>query len=178
MWTLKKPAGVKLIMGLLGCDRDALDAAVKAIAKKFGRVDLVSDIWSFEQTDYYKDETGDKILRQFVSVEKLVCPGRLAKIKHQTNGIEKKLAKKIKANLPRPVNIDPGIIEPSKLVLASTKNYSHRIYIGKKIWAEATLIYDKGQWKAFDYTYPDYRQKNYQDFFSQVRTKLVEQLRE
>ncbi len=178
MWTLKKPADAKLIIGLLGCDRNALDTAIRAITKKFGKVDRVSDIWPFEQTDYYKDETGDNILRQFVSIEKPICPGRLAKIKHQTNGIEKKLAKKIKTNLPRPVNIDPGIIEPSKLILASTKNYSHRIYIGEKIWAETTLVYNKGLWKAFDYTYPDYRQKCYHDFFSQVRSKLIQQLRE
>jgi hypothetical protein len=178
MWTLKKPAGAKLIIGLLGCDRNALDAAIKVITKKFGRIDLLSDIWPFEQTDYYRDETGDNILRQFVSAEKLMSPDRLADIKLQTNKLEKKLAKKIKTNLSRPVNIDPGLIESSKLVLATTKNYSHRIYIGKRIWGEATLVYDKGQWKTLDYTYPDYRQKCYHDFFSRVRTKLIQQLRE
>jgi len=178
MWTLKKPAGAKLIIGLLGCDKNALDTAVEAITKKFGKVDFISDIWPFEQTGYYAKETGQNILRQFVSIEKPVCPGRLAKIKHQTNRFERKLAEKIKTNLPRPVNIDPGLIESSKLVLASTKDYSHRIYIGKKIRAETTLIYDKGQWKTFDYTYPDYRQKCYHDFFSRVRNKLVQQLRE
>jgi hypothetical protein len=177
MWTLKKPADVKLIMGLLGCDRNALDTALKSIIKKFGKVDSISDVWPFEQTDYYKDQTGDRILRQFISIEKLISPGKLADIKLKTNKLEKQLAKKIKAVFPRPINIDPGIIEPSKLILASTKNYSHRIYIGKKIWAEVTLIYDKGQWKIFDYTYPDYRQKCYHNFFSEVREKLVRQLR-
>jgi hypothetical protein len=178
MWTLKKPADVKLVIGLLGCDRNALDAALKAIIKKFGKVDLTSDVWPFEQTDYYKDETGDKVLRQFISIEKLTSPDKLADVKLKANKLEKQLAKKIETSLPRPLNMDPGLIEPSKLVLASTKNYSHRIYIGKKIWAEVTLIYDKGQWKTFDYTYPDYRQKSYHDFFSRVREKLVQQLRD
>lgn len=177
MWTLKKPADAKLIIGLLGCDKNALDMAVKTIAKKFGRIDLLSDIWSFEQTSYYSKETGQNILRQFVSVEKPLSPGRLAKIKHQTNRLERKLAKKIKADLPRPVNIDPGYIEPSKLVLASTKNFSHRIYIGKRIWAEVTLIYSKGQWRSFEYTFPDHKEDRYHGFFSQVRAKLVQQLR-
>jgi hypothetical protein len=79
--------------------------------------------------------------------------------------------------LPRPVNLDPGIIEPSKLVLATTKNYSHRIYIGHKMFAEVTLIYEKGAWRHFDYTYPDYRQPGYHDFFTKVRNRLLEQLK-
>ena len=80
-------------------------------------------------------------------------------------------------NVPRPINLDPGIIEPSKLILASTKNFSHRIYIGKKIYAEVTLLFHKGQWKTSDYTFPDYKQQKYFDFFDKVRKKLVEQTR-
>jgi hypothetical protein len=78
--------------------------------------------------------------------------------------------------LPRPVNLDPGIIEASKLILATTKNYSHRIYIGKKIFAEVTLVFDRGCWRPFEYTYPDYRQQCYFDFFERVRKRLLEQL--
>jgi len=80
--------------------------------------------------------------------------------------------------LPRPVNLDPGIIEPSKLVLATTKNYAHRIYIGKKIYAEVTLIFEKGRWRPLEYTYPDYTQQVYLDFFARVRARLLEQLRD
>ncbi|MHC4184952.1 MAG: DUF4416 family protein, partial [Planctomycetota bacterium] len=134
-------------------------------------------VWPFEQTDYYKDETGEHILRQFVSIEKLIDPGELAKIKNQTNRLERSLAARLPLPLPRPVNLDPGIIEPSKLILATTKNYSHRIYIGRKMYAEVTLIFDKGRWRPFDYTYPDYRQQCYFDFFDKVRTRLIEQLR-
>jgi hypothetical protein len=79
--------------------------------------------------------------------------------------------------VPRPVNLDPGLIEASKLVLATTKNYSHRIYIGNKMYAEVTLIYEKGDWRHFEWTYPDYRQKSYQEFFSKVRNRLLEQLK-
>jgi len=84
---------------------------------------------------------------------------------------------KLAAGLPRPVNLDPGLIEPSKLVLVTTKNYSHRIYIGKKMYAEVTLIFDKGHWQSLPYTYPDYKQQCYFDFFEKVRTKLLEQLK-
>ena len=178
MWDLQNPKPAKLIIGILAANENCLNLAIKAISKSFGTIDLVSDVWPFTQTDYYKDETGPNILRQFVSIEKLIELGKLAKIKHATNKLEKKLARKLKLPLSRPVNLDPGIIEPSKLALATTKNYSHRIYIGHKMYAEVTLIYDKGDWRPFDYTYPDYRQQCYFDFFSKVRARLVEQLRQ
>jgi hypothetical protein len=177
MWELKKPGPVKLIVGMLAADKSCLDAAVEMISARIGKIDLASDIWPFDQTDYYKDQTGDKILRQFVTIERLICPCRLAKIKHKTNQLEQKLAKKLDSICPRPINFDPGIIEPSKLILATTKNYSHRIYIGKKMYAEVTLIFDKGAWQPLPYTYPDYRQQCYFDFFEKVRKRLVEQLK-
>jgi len=177
MWELKDPKPVKLIIGILAANRDCLQIAVKTIEAKFGEIDFQSDVWPFTQTDYYKDQTGENILRQFVSIENLIDPEKLAKIKHKTNKLEQKLAAKLAAGLSRPVNLDPGIIEPSKLVLVTTKNYSHRIYIGKKMYAEVTLVYDKGHWQTLPYTYPDYRQQRYFDFFEKVRTKLLEQLK-
>jgi len=178
MWTVKKPGRVKLIIGILAADNDCLQAACGDIITGFGPMDLKSEVWPFEATDYYKDETGENILRQFVSIEKLIDPGRLAKIKHKSNKIEQKLADKLAAGPARPVNLDPGYIEPSKLVLATTKNYSHRIYIGKKIYAEATLIFEKGKWQPMPYTYPDYKQQCYHNFFDKVRARLLEQVKE
>jgi len=177
MWKLKDPNPAKLIVGILAADEQCLHAAIEALTHKFGTLGLVSDVWPFDKTDYYKDQTGEHILRQFVSIEKLIDPGKLAKFKHTTNKLEKKLAAKLALPLPRPANLDPGLIEPSKLILVTTKNYSHRIYIGKKMFAEVTLIFDKGRWRPFEYTYPDYRQQCYFDFFSKVRTRLLEQLK-
>jgi hypothetical protein len=206
MWELHEPRQVKLIIGILAANEVALVAAVKAISSKFGKIDLTSEVWPFTQTDYYRDETGPNILRQFVSIERLIDPGKLAKIKQSTNKLEQKLADLLKViaseakqsqsldvkrlprcpdksgllamtPLSRPVNLDPGFIEPSKLVLATTKNYSHRIYIGHKMFAEVTLIYEKGIWRDFDWTYPDYRQPDYHNFFTRVRALLLEQLK-
>ena len=177
MWELKKPKPAKLIIAILAADRQCLHAAIEALTDKFGHADFTSDVWAFEKTDYYKEQTGPHIIRQFVSIEKLIDPGRLAQIKHKTNKLEQKLAARLGLPLPRPVNLDPGIIEHSKLILATTKNYSHRIYIGKKMYAEVTLVFDKGNWRALKHTYPDYRQKCYFDFFIKVRTRLLEQLK-
>jgi len=177
MWQLKNPTPVKLIVGILAANEDCLQAANEAIHRALGKIDLTSDIWPFNQTDYYKDQTGPNILRQFVSIKELIDPGKLAEIKHQTNELEQDLANKLSLDVPRPINLDPGLIEPSKLVLASTKNYSHRLYIGNKIYAEVTLIFDKGSWRPLPYTYPDYRQQCYHNFFEKVRTRLLEQLK-
>jgi hypothetical protein len=177
MWKLNNPKPVKLIVGILAADHVCLHTAIEAIDAKFGKADLLSDVWPFDQTNYYNEETGEHILRQFVSIERLINPALLAKIKHKTNKLEQKLAAKLALPLPRPVNLDPGIIEPSKLVLATTKNYSHRIYIGKKMYAEVTLLFDKGSWRPFDHTYPDYTQQCYFDFFDKVRKRLLEQLK-
>jgi len=177
MWELKEPKPVKLIVGILAANQECLQAATEALMSEFGKTDLVSDVWPFTQTDYYNNETGEHILRQFVSIERLIDPGKLAEIKHQTNKLEQKLAERLDVDLPRPVNLDPGVIEPSKLILATTKNYSHRIYIGEKMCAEVTLIFDKGCWQSLPYTYPDYRQECYHDFFDKVRKRLLEQLK-
>jgi len=177
MWNPKPPEPVKLIVGILAADESCLAAACDAVSADLGKIDLTSDTWPFTHTDYYAEQTGRDILRRFVSFERLTDPGRLAKLKYRTNRLEQRLADRLSRDLPRPVNLDPGIIEPSKLILASTKNYSHRIYIGRKIYAEVTLIYDKGAWKPFEYTYPDYRQQCYFNFFTAARAKLLEQLK-
>jgi hypothetical protein len=177
MWALKEPNPVKLIVGILASDDPTLTAARDALAAHLGAIDLVSDVWPFDQTAYYSGQMGPCILRQFVSIEQLIDPGELADLKLRTNELERDLAQSLPSPFLRPVNIDPGIIEPSKLVLATTKNYAHRIYIGEKIYAEVTLVFDKGSWRPLPYTYPDYCQPFYLDFFSRVRDKLLRQRR-
>jgi len=177
MWELNEPKPVKLIVGILACDERCLTAARSALEAALGSADHASDIWSFDQTQYYRDQSGPDIIRQFISLADLIHPSELAQIKHQTNAIEQQLAQTLDAPWPRPVNLDPGLIEPSKLILATTKNYAHRIYIGKKMYAEVTLVFDKGAWHPLPYTYPDYHRQEYFDFFSTVRNALVQQLR-
>ena len=177
MWQTNQPKPVKLIVGIFAADADCLQEAVAAVVSQFGQADLVSGVWPFDKTTYYKQESGENLLRQFVSIEKPIDPGELANIKHITNRLEQELAAQLKREVPRPVNLDPGVIEPSKLVLATTKNFSHRIYIGNQMYAEVTLMYEKGAWVAFPYTYPDYRQPCYIEFFEKVRKKLLAQLK-
>lgn len=177
MWKLKEPNPVKLIVGILAANYQCLHSAADALTDKFGNADFTSEVWPFDKTDYYKEQMGPRILRQFISIERLIHPEKLAKVKLRTNKLEQRLVRRLGIPVSRPVNLDPGIIEPSKLVLATTKNYSHRIYIGRNMYAEVTLIFNKGSWQPLDHTYPDYRQQCYFDFFDKVRTRLLEQLK-
>jgi hypothetical protein len=91
MWELKEPKPVKLFVGILAADENAMSRARTTIEKRIGKIDLVSEIWPFTQTEYYKEETGENILRQFVSIDELIEPGKLAEIKQINISDDKKL---------------------------------------------------------------------------------------
>ncbi len=178
MWKTQDIQPVKLIVGILACDESALSIARNVLPDAYGPADLVSDVWPFDMTEYYVNEAGPNMVRQFMAFEHLIDPGRLAAIKHETNRMEQDLAARLDTLYPRPVNFDPGFIEPSKLVLASTKNFAHRIYIGDRMYAEVTLTYNKGRWETFPFTFPDYKSGRYNDYLNEVRRTLVQQLRD
>ena len=167
----------KLIIGLLAGDADVLREASRRLTRAFGAIDLSSPCWPFEATDYYRDEIGDTIVRQFISFESLVAQDQLAEIKRLTNDFERRIRDDLA--LPetrRPVNIDPGLITLSKLVLATTKDHAHRIYLGRGIHAEVTLRYSQRSWQPWPWTYPDYAAETYHPFFDQVRESLKARL--
>ena len=178
MWEIQDVQPFKLIVGILACDEAALAVSRGVLLDAYGEADLVSEVWPFDMTEYYESEAGPDMVRQFMAFETLIDPGRLAAIKHETNQMEQNLAASLDTPYPRPVNFDPGIIEPSKLVLASTKNFAHRIYIGDHMYAEVTMTYNKGNWETFPFTFPDYKSGRYNAYLNEVRQTLVQQLRE
>ena len=119
---------------------------------------------------------GDIIDRMFLSFERLIEADQLPEIKRQTNQLEQEMA----ALLPivkRPVNLDPGYIEHAKVILASTKNFYHRIYLGGGIFAEVTMHFKNNTYHFFPWTYPDYQSRDYQEFFLRIRQIYRSQLR-
>ncbi len=177
MWEIKPPKPAKLLIGMLASDCEVLNVATGLLQDKFGEIDLQSPVYTFDHTEYYREQTGAEIVRKFVTFKELFDPGKLAETKYQTVLMEKQLAMSLHSSVPRPVNLDPGILEPSKLVLASTKNFAHRIYIGMNIYAEVTLTYNKGKWESYPFTFPDYKSGLYDDFLNLARETLVKQLR-
>jgi hypothetical protein len=171
----RRPQPVKAFCGLLSGDVDLLRRARQLLVRRFGPVDLESATWPFSFTDYYAGEMGSEIQRCFVSFEKLIDPQRLVDLKVEANALEQEMARECLTEPARPVNIDPGYIDLSKLVLATTKDRSHRIYLHSGIYAEVTLQFAGGGWQPGAWTYADYLQPEYHAFFTQVRTRLQEQ---
>ena len=175
----RPPQPAKLIVAMLSAYPGALAAAESELAEMLGPVDLRSDVTAHEFTAYYRDEMGHPLLRYFLSFERLIDPVELRAIKRQTNELEQRLADSREwPEVARPVNLDPGYVTPAKFVLASCKDYTHRIYLGDGIYAEPTLGYSGGSWRPYDWTYPDYRTAEHQQFLTAARTQLMSQLRQ
>ncbi len=119
---------------------------------------------------------GSDLRKQFFALETLIDPARLPAIKRQTNTWEAAYAAEAGRAEPRPLNLDPGYLTLGKLVLASTKDHAHRIYLSDGIYAEITLYYKDKRWWHRDWTYPDYRREDYQHFFSGCRDFLKSKL--
>ncbi len=177
MGRIKPPRPAKLICGLICGDPDLMARARGLLDKQVGKIEAVSDIWPFDQTDYYKEEMGGDLKRQFVSFAGLVQVDRLPDIKRLTNQLEQRIADEVlDPEIPRPINLDPGYLTLSKLVLATTKDYSHRLYLEGGIYGEVTLHYESAGWQVWPWTYPDYAAPTYHTFLTQVREALKEQL--
>lgn len=172
MGTIKKIIPAKLIAGFIFNNEEVFQKAKNCLRKKFGSIDFESDTLPFAHTKYYNREIGENLKRKFISFKKLILPSELASIKIYTNRTENLFAKKSR----RQINIDPGYIELSKLILATTKNYKHRIYLNKGIYADATLYYQGSTFRAWEWTYPDYQTKEYIDIFNKIRSVYTTQI--
>jgi len=173
MGQINKCSPVKLIIGLIFKQESDYIRVKARLEKKFGAIDSESGPIPFIHTDYYEEEFGKDLKRTFLSFAKLIPPERLAMIKQATNAIEKKLSRKNQ----RTVNIDPGYLELAKLVLATTKNFAHRIYLQKGIYAEVTLVYQGNSFAPREWTYPDYRAQEYILIFNHIRRLYTRQIK-
>ncbi len=178
MGTPSLPEPVKLFMALLAADTALFNQATVRLEATYGRIDLESPIFAWETTDYYRAEMGGHLLRRFVTFEQLITPEDLIRLKLEANELECTFAAPPSPDSPRRVNLDPGYIDATKLVLASTKAQAHRLYLSRGIYAEVTLLYHHAAYHPFVYTYTDYRWPETYAFLKQVRRKYLQQLRE
>ncbi len=138
----------------------------------WGPICLMSDVFDFTETSFYADTMGSDLRKQFIAFEHLIDPGDIAQTKIQSNHWELEFARTNKFPEQRPLNIDPGYITEAKLVLVTTKDRDHRIYLKDGIFAEITLYYRAGRWTKSRWTYPDYQREDFQRFFEQCREYL------
>ena len=170
----REPDPVKLISSVFSHEKGIIEKVIGELSDIYGPVDRISPELLFDRTRYYAKEMGWPLQRRFVSFEKLVPAGTLVEVKLKTNEVEQKYLR----GGNRTVNIDPGCISPERLILATGKNYVHRIYLSKGIYADLTLIFKKGSFSPLKWTYPDYADPEVIGFFNGVRGQYMDQLRE
>ena len=174
MGAIKVPLPAKLVCGVLfAAQRISQDEILRSLTRLGGPVDLLSVIRPFLWTDYYRQEMGQNIHRFFVSFSRLFPADKLSDIKIKTNALEYRLSRSLSQ---RCVNLDPGYLSLSKVVLATTKSHAHRIYMGKGIYEEVTLRFQKKRFVPLEWTYPDYRMGENLLFFESVRNAYYDQI--
>jgi hypothetical protein len=169
MGEIKEVLPGALIAGITFGDNYDLDQVLDILKEEYGPLEMESPVFDFSMTDYYTKEMGAGLRKQFLCFERPLELHNLPDAKVRTNEIEMRFLREQGGIPARRVNIDPGYVVLSKLVLATTKDYCHRIYIGNGIYAETTLRFVGGAFTPIDSTYADYQTPLALTFFNSVR---------
>jgi len=168
---------VKLICGIIANQEKLFRVSESDLCKLFGKIDIKSDFFPFDYTDYYDKQMGSGLKRVFISLKDLIRPEELSAIKTKTNRLEEKI--KTNAEMKsRAVNLDPGYLTASALIMATVKDFSHRIPLRDGIYAHLELLFGKNEIRTLPWTYPDYQKPDYHSFFLEVRKIYLKQIRE
>ncbi len=173
MSTRSRPEDVKRIASLISSTEENLDRMVAALEDMFGPVDWKSPILPFDRTRYYEREMGGPLVRAFISFDVLMDPEGLVEMKLETDRLEDRFRRDGR----RTVNVDPGYICLERLVLATGKNYTHRIYLCRSVFADLTLVYHKQSFRALPWTYPDYKDPYVVELFNRIRNRYKARIR-
>lgn len=168
MGKIKPPEPSLLFIATLYSDSAIFENAETILENTFGGILFVSQSFQWDYSSYYREELGWPIFRRFIFFKNIIDPCSITDIKLRTNEIEESLS----LNGKRRINLDSGYLTLSKIVLASTKNYAHRIYLGKGIYGEVTLIYKNNTYSPHLFTYRDYQDKISIDMFLNMRDTL------
>ena len=165
---------VKYFVGALFSSEELLMKACNNLEGKFSAIDLVSEDFLFDVTDYYNSEMGTPIHRRIFTFTDLENPNFLAETKLITNDIEDL----VKIDGQRKVNLDVGYIDYDKVVLASAKYCIHKIYLDKGIYADLALHYEKGTFHPYPWAFMDFKLPRYYNFFFKARMRYKQQVKE
>lgn len=173
MGIIRPPERAILFIAMLSMDERIVRECFLVLIKEFGEVLYETPIFDWNWSDYYKKEMGDSIKRTFIFFKEPIDSSTLAEIKLKTNEIERLFSRTDQgAAMKRRINLDPGYLTLSKVVLASTKNYCHRIYLGRGIYAEVTLYYRDNSFRPHIFTYRDYADPSTISIFNNARHML------
>ena len=166
----------KLIAAIMAAREDLIEEALSVLSRTYGAVELTGPVFPFTYSDYYAAEMGEGLVKVFCSFSGLVDPGGIVAIKQEA--MECELRFLVEGTGSRRVNVDPGYLDGTKLVLATTKSAGHRVYIDSGVHAEIELIYRCGAFTPLEWTYADYRGPAALEYFAKVRRKYLAELKE
>jgi hypothetical protein len=166
------PYAALLLLAAFSRHPGALEWSRRRATEAWGAIALEKPPADFSETDYYQATMGSGLRKSFFVFDGLFDPARLSAVKRQANRWEEEYRAAADHAEPRPLNLDPGYLTLGKLVLASTKNHAHRIYLAEGIYAEVTLFYRGRRWQPWPWTYADYRRDDYHGFFDRCREYL------
>lgn len=155
---------VNLFTGLIFNNSIDIEPLVSRLKNEFSEIDMISDQFDFDFTDYYFIEMGKPLSRKFFSFSRLISPEELPEIKLRTNEIEKEFSISGK----RRINLDPGYLSDANVIIATTKNYYQRIPLNKGIYAHMEYVIKGKSLNILEWTYPDFRSEKYMDFFQKM----------
>ncbi|MCH2289204.1 MAG: DUF4416 family protein [SAR324 cluster bacterium] len=158
----------KALIGVLFQKDDIYQQFLRHLETIEVEIELESEIWKFDSTDYYQEEMGSGLYRIFLSLKGLYPVEQSVSLKNETNSWENEWKEAGK----RTLNLDPGYLDLHKVVLLSGKEGSQKIYLGGGIWSDLNLIRKAGRFEALPWTFPDLRESRYHSFFERVRENL------
>jgi hypothetical protein len=150
-----------------------LDWLWERVRQVWGELLSISTPFAFAESEYYRPTMGEQLLKQFAVLDRSYDPAMLASDKLLTNRWEEEVKLALPVDEPRPLNIDPGYMTLTKLVLASTKNREHRVYLRDSVYAEVTLGFRDQKWQPMPWTYPDYQRDDFLEYFLEARRVLM-----
>ena len=153
-------------------DEPAVEACKQALSERYGPIDGESEVYDFDHSRYYEREMGSDLKKQFVSFERLQPIEGLVAFKLFCQELEARWC----VERRRTVNLDPAYLELAKLVVATRKNFDHRVYLGQQVYADVQLRYRDGAFLPNPWTYADYKSAPVLRFLQRVREKYHQQL--
>jgi Domain of unknown function (DUF4416) len=166
----------QLVVACFSRHAEALAWAEEQLQAAYGPIARCGADYDFHHTRYYEAEMGPALRKRLVALEPLVAPDCLPAVKRHTIALEQQLAASGRFPEPRPLNLDPGLLQLGKFLLATTKDQAHRVYLGDGIFAEVTLRFHGGAFVPWPWTYADYREPEVLRFLGEARAELYRRL--
>ena len=178
MSVAREPTYSLLVVACFSRHLDALQWAQDRLTPRFGSIALTSPDFAFHHTKYYASTMGTGLVKRLLVFGSIAPADCLADVKRFTIELEEELAASGRFSEPRPLNLDPGLVQLGKFLLASTKDQAHRVYLRDGIFAEVTLRFQAGAFEVWPWTYADYREEAVREFLNQARALLYAQVTE